>query len=115
MLSTILRRPRFVKSASRHRELKPMYRIVRIGFLLLLQCIAAAVFAQAPSPGTAPPEVPANTPLGSGPDPAIMQVDPGLPTHTLYRPEDLAAAGKMPVVVWGNGACWNAGNSFRWF
>jgi dienelactone hydrolase len=44
-----------------------------------------------------------------------MEVDPGLPTHTLYHPADLAAGGRLPIVVWGNGACWNAGNSFRWF
>jgi hypothetical protein len=92
-----------------------MYRVVRIGFLLLLQCVAIAVPAQAPTAGAAATEIPANTPLGSGPHPALMQVDPGLPTHTLYRPADLAGVGKMPVVAWGNGACWNAGNSFRWF
>ena len=89
-----------------------MYRVVWIGFLLFLQCAAGAVSAQTPAAAA----VPADTPLGSGPHPAIMQVDPGLPTHTLYRPADLTAvSGKMPVVVWGNGACWNAGNSFRWF
>jgi dienelactone hydrolase len=44
-----------------------------------------------------------------------MEADPGLPTHTLYHPADLAAAGTLPLVVWGNGACWNAGNAFRWF
>lgn len=92
-----------------------MYRIVRIGFLLLLQLAASATPVGAQTPGATPPDVPANTPLGSGQHPAIMQVDPGLPTHTLYRPADLPAAGKLPVIVWGNGACWNAGNSFRWF
>jgi dienelactone hydrolase len=60
-------------------------------------------------------DIPATTPMGSGPHVAIMEMDRGLPTHTLYRPADLAAAGKLPVVVWGNGACWNVGNSFRWF
>src|SRR6185312_4125635 len=65
--------------------------------------------------GNASQEVPATTALGSGPFPAIMEVDPSLPTHTLYHPADLAAAGQLPVVVWGNGACWNVGNAFRWF
>jgi dienelactone hydrolase len=60
-------------------------------------------------------DIPAATPMGSGPYAALMEMDRGLPTHTLYRPVDLAKAGKLPVVVWGNGACWNAGNSFRWF
>jgi dienelactone hydrolase len=56
-----------------------------------------------------------DTPLGSGPYRAVMEVDPGLPSHTLYHPADLAAAGRLPVVVWGNGACANGGDRFRWF
>jgi dienelactone hydrolase len=60
-------------------------------------------------------DIPPTAPMGSGPYAAIMEVDRGLPTHTLYRPADLTRVGKLPVVVWGNGACWNVGNSFRWF
>ncbi|HEY6455504.1 MAG TPA: hypothetical protein VIY90_09525 [Steroidobacteraceae bacterium] len=60
-------------------------------------------------------EVPNATALGSGPFPALMEVDPGLPTHTLYHPAELRAAGTLPVVVWGNGACADAGDRFRWF
>lgn len=63
----------------------------------------------------APASVPADTPLGSGAFRAIMEVDPGLATHTLYHPADLAGAGPLPIVAWGNGACWNVGNAFRWF
>lgn len=61
--------------------------------------------------------VPASTALGTGPFKAIAEVDPGLRTHTVYRPANLAALGarKMPIVVWGNGACANVGNRFRWF
>jgi hypothetical protein len=46
-----------------------------------------------------------------------MESDPGLATHTIYRPADLGALGdyKLPIVVWGNGACANAGKRFRWF
>lgn len=59
---------------------------------------------------------PAGPPEGSGPYKAQMVADPGLPTHTIYRPRDLAAApGKLPVVAWGNGACVNAGDRFRNF
>lgn len=60
---------------------------------------------------------PAEMPLGSGPFPANMRVEPGLPTHTVYRPADLAALGtrKLPVVAWGNGACIAQGNRFRLF
>jgi len=55
------------------------------------------------------PEVP----LGTGPYKAIMAEDPSLPDHTLYYPADMAAAGKLPIITWGNGACLNAGNRFR--
>jgi dienelactone hydrolase len=55
---------------------------------------------------------------GAGPFKAEMVADPSLPTHTLYRPRNLAAAakrGKLPILVWGNGACVNIGNRFRYF
>ncbi len=65
----------------------------------------------------APPYVSPETPQGTGPYPAIMVADPTLPTHTLYRPKDIAAIGKekLPVVAFANGACINFGNSFRYF
>jgi dienelactone hydrolase len=45
-----------------------------------------------------------------------MEPVPGLPTHTLYRPADMAAVkGPLPIVAWGEGACANEGNRFRWF
>jgi len=53
------------------------------------------------------------TPMGSGRFKAIMAEDQSLPDHTLYFPANIAAAGKLPVIVWGNGACINAGNRFR--
>ncbi len=58
---------------------------------------------------------PDNTPLGTGPYKAIMAQDPSLPDHTLYYPANMDAAGKLPVITWGNGACINAGNRFRIF
>ena len=42
---------------------------------------------------------------------AIMYTDDSLPTHTVFRPEDLTAIGndnKLPIIVWGNGACANS-------
>ena len=56
-----------------------------------------------------------NTPLGGGPHKAIMTTTPGLPEHVLYHPADLARAGKLPVIAWGNGGCVHAGNRFRGF
>lgn len=53
------------------------------------------------------------TPMGTGPYKAIMAEDASLPDHTLYYPADMAAAGKLPIITWGNGACINAGNRFR--
>jgi dienelactone hydrolase len=52
---------------------------------------------------------------GTGPLPAVMEQDPGLPTHTVYRPKDLAAlrGEKLPIVAWGNGACVNNGAAYR--
>lgn len=54
---------------------------------------------------------------GEGPFKAEMISEPGLPTHTVYRPRNLAAAaraGKLPIIAWGNGACVNIGNRFRY-
>jgi hypothetical protein len=54
---------------------------------------------------------------GSGPWKAVMEMDAGLPDHTVYRPENLSSlnGATLPLVVWGNGACVNAGNSFSNF
>ena len=64
-----------------------------------------------------PPYVTPETPQGSGRYPAIMEADVGLVTHTIYRPANLQTAGmeKLPIVAWGNGACLNVGNRFRYF
>ena len=86
---------------------------LKVGALAL----SALILGAAPAYAQAPAAVPANTPLGSGPFKAIMEADPGLPGHTVYRPQSLAGmfGQKLPIVVWGNGACVNAGNRFRWF
>ena len=47
---------------------------------------------------------------GSGPWPAVATEDASLPGMTIFRPEDLRAFGpdrKLPVLLWGNGACAN--------
>ncbi|MES3021747.1 MAG: alpha/beta hydrolase [Pseudomonadota bacterium] len=64
-----------------------------------------------------PPYVTPETPQGKGAFPALMEVDPGLATHTVYRPANLAALGatKLPILAWGNGGCVNIGNRFRYF
>jgi hypothetical protein len=65
-------------------------------------------------PPDAPP--PKNTP--PGPYEVTVEANPGLPTHTIYRPTDLRAfTGKnaLPIVSWGNGACANAGTLLDFF
>jgi hypothetical protein len=48
--------------------------------------------------------------------PAIFETDARLPNHTVYRPQNLAAvADRMPIVVWGNGACRADGTWFQEF
>lgn len=52
---------------------------------------------------------------GSGPYPALMEIDPALPDHVVYRPANLAAVGRdeLGVFIWGNGACADDGASAR--
>lgn len=52
---------------------------------------------------------------GSGPYPAVMEVDPSLSRHVIYRPENLAAlkTKKLPIYIWGNGACTDDGASVK--
>lgn len=48
---------------------------------------------------------------GTGAYPAVMLEEPTLQAHTVFRPQDLSAFGadqKLPVLVWGNGACTNS-------
>lgn len=48
---------------------------------------------------------------GTGPYKALMASDGTLPTHTVFRPADLSKFGrkaKLPIIVWGNGACANS-------
>ncbi len=35
----------------------------------------------------------------------IVETDPGLTGYTIYRPKELGAGNKYPIVVWGEGGC----------
>jgi hypothetical protein len=65
---------------------------------------------------SAAPEPPGpGTQLGPYAQVTIAAAD-GLPTHTIYHPSDLSAfpaKGKLPVLIWGNGACRNEGRRFQ--
>ena len=81
--------------------------------------LAAAAPAIAQTPQTAPAAVrpsatsravePPGPPVPLGPYAEVtIDAAEGLPTHTMYRPMDLTAfpaKDKLPIVVWGNGAC----------
>ena len=48
---------------------------------------------------------------GTGNYKAIMKEEPTLDAHTIFVPQDLSAFDKknpLPVLVWGNGACFNS-------
>jgi hypothetical protein len=68
-------------------------------FVLTLCCLTACAWGQE----------------GTGPFPAMMEQEKGLPTHTVYRPKDLTKlhGQKLPIIAWGNGACVNNGTAFR--
>jgi dienelactone hydrolase len=89
---------------------------------LLLAATAANAAAQQPVPPDAAAvarameeanKVPDTA--GDGPYPAVMELDPALPNHVIYRPADLTpfAGGKLGVFAWGNGACADDGASSR--
>jgi len=94
--------------------------------MAVLLAVPAALGAQTIADETPPPELASKVAQasaaaaagGQGAFPAEMIGDVSLPTHTIYRPRDLAAAtrpGKLPIVAWANGACVNVGNRFRYF
>lgn len=89
--------------------------------LALIGATAQAQVAPAPNPAAqqeAEARAAANrlpdTP-GTGPYPALKQVDPGLADHVVYRPADLLKLGgrKLGVLIWGNGGCSDDGASAR--
>jgi len=67
-------------------------------------------FAKAMAEANQVPDTP-----GDGPYPAVMELDPALPNHVIYRPADLKpfAGGKLGVFAWGNGGCADDGASQR--
>jgi hypothetical protein len=68
---------------------------------VVLATAVTGVSGQAPDRNAVP-----DTP-GTGPYPAMKEIDPGLPGHVVYRPADLTALGDTPlgVYVFGNGGC----------
>jgi len=77
---------------------------IKYAFLILVLSIAAPAFSQ-----EAASRVIENG--GTGKHSALMLTDASLPTHTIFRPKDIAEfKGKksLPLIVWGNGACFDS-------
>jgi predicted alpha/beta-hydrolase family hydrolase len=91
-------------------QLRAFFMIAAVGLMPLL------AFAQSGAAEKAPRTSKETTSRtvedgGTGPYKALMTSDESLPTHTVFRPKDLGALGdklKLPIVVWGNGACANS-------
>jgi hypothetical protein len=90
-----------------------------VGAIAMAACAAAictAVSAQQAAPAPTITQLTAvsyqqtgNPP--TGPHAVVIEHDPGLATHTIYRPAQLTMA-KHPVLVWGEGGCANNGLMF---
>ena len=52
---------------------------------------------------------------GTGAYKAVIVGDATCPDFTIYRPVDLKAAGPLPVILYGNGACMNSSVEARFF
>lgn len=77
---------------------------LRFGSLALF---SGALLLAAGSPASAA------APQTTGPYAVVIEEDPSLPGHTIYRPQNLSAVeGKLPVIAWGNGACAAGGDAF---
>ena len=55
--------------------------------------------------------------VGSGPYPAVREIDPAFPVATFFRPANLAPFQNhgLPVLIWGNGGCADDSQSARLF
>jgi dienelactone hydrolase len=83
----------------------------QFGHLLLAAClssIATTAPAQTESPATITKlttiDVEQSGSSPTGPFAIVIEHDPGLATHTIYRPRELSL-DEHPVLVWGEGAC----------
>jgi hypothetical protein len=89
-----------------------------LGILLATCCVLAALAASAAEAPT-PPAITTLTVVDyqqqgsppSGPFAVVVEHDPGLATHTIYRPQDLGNS-KRGVLVWGEGGCAKNGLTF---
>jgi hypothetical protein len=79
-----------------------------IGLLLMSGCLVAiTASAQTAAPAITKLTTVDVQPVGAaptGPFAVVVEHDPGLATHTIYRPRELSM-DEHPVLVWGEGGC----------
>jgi hypothetical protein len=91
---------------------------MRLHTSVLVICVGAAIGVLVCPVSAQPQQIPAAAAgPGSGAFPAMSEVDPGLPTHTIFRPANLDALGgvRLPVLAWANGGCANSPRGFEPF
>ena len=61
--------------------------------------------------GLASDKASAEEPDTTGPYKVVMEMDPSLPDHTIFRPQNLSdVGGKLPIVAVAHGGCYDVGN-----
>jgi len=81
-----------------------------LSFLLCLLAWCGDAFATPRDTDAQQPAIVVVENGGTGPYSAIATEEPTLPGMTVFRPRDLTAFGrdtKLPILLWGNGACAN--------
>ena len=89
---------------------------MRLHNFILAVVVSAATGALVYSASGQPPAAAPAGP-GSGAFPAMSEVDPGFPTHTIFRPANIEGLGsvRLPVLAWANGGCANSPRGFEPF
>ena len=85
-----------------------------LGLVSALTVIPTSVFAQTTNPPAQPPD----WEHPSGPYTVVMEEDPGIPEHTIYRPTNLVTLPKkerLPIVAFAGPGCDSNGTAFRPF
>lgn len=77
---------------------------IKQALLILIMALTAPVYADDPTS-----RIIENG--GTGKFPAVMMTETSLPTHTVFRPqhiEKFKGRKSLPLIVWGNGACFDS-------
>jgi hypothetical protein len=99
---------------SRNRSALPDWKLLLAPSACLLAVMSASAAEPAPVPKITSLTVVNYQQQGSapsGPMAVVVEHDPGLATHTIYRPKDLGNT-KHGVLVWGEGGCAKNGLTF---